>query len=49
MADEIIALKPERIISNPGSETDIMAKKARDAGILYMEACTLVLLSTGDF
>ena len=49
MADEIIALRPERIISNPGSESEIMAKKAEEAGILYMEACTLVLLSTGSF
>lgn len=49
MVDDIIALSPRRIISNPGTESEVMKKKALDAGIEYLEACTLVLLSTGQF
>jgi len=49
MMDDIIALGPRRIISNPGTESALMQKKAQEAGIEYLEACTLVLLSTGQF
>ncbi|PKL90647.1 MAG: CoA-binding protein [Candidatus Goldiibacteriota bacterium HGW-Goldbacteria-1] len=49
MADEIIALKPKRIIANPGAESEVMRKAAEKNGIDYEEACTLVLLSTGQF
>ena len=48
-ADEIAALKPKRIIANPGAESEIMEKAAKKNGIDYEEACTLVLLSTGQF
>lgn len=49
MVDSIIALKPRRIISNPGTETPQMREVAEKAGIIYQEACTLVLLSTNQF
>ncbi len=49
MIDDIIACKPRRIISNPGTETKLLKKKAQEAGIQYIEACTLVLLSTNQF
>jgi uncharacterized protein len=49
IAEEIIALNPKRIISNPGTETEILKKKALDAGIEYIEGCTLVMLSNGLF
>ncbi|HKL85442.1 MAG TPA: CoA-binding protein [Treponemataceae bacterium] len=49
MVNEIIALKPRRIISNPGTETTQMREAAEKAGILYLEACTLVLLATYQF
>ncbi len=49
MIDDIIACKPRRIISNPGTESALMRKKAQEAGIEYIEACTLVLLSTNQF
>ena len=45
----LIGLKPKRIIFNPGAENPKFFKKARLAGIEAMEACTLVLLSTGQF
>jgi len=49
VADEIIALKPERIIANPGTESSILRKKALSSGIKYIEGCTLVMLSSGQF
>jgi predicted CoA-binding protein len=49
LADAILAKKPRRIIANPGAESETMRKKAEAAGIKYIEACTLVLLKTGQF
>jgi uncharacterized protein len=49
VADAIVAKKPRRIIANPGAESETMRRKAEAAGIEYLEACTLVLLSTGRF
>lgn len=46
---EILGLKPERIISNPGTENDSLRKAAQKLGIRYEEACTLVMLSVGTF
>ncbi len=45
----ILSLKPKRIIFNPGAENNELAKMAAADGIKPMEACTLVLLSTGQF
>lgn len=47
--DYIIDLKPKRIIFNPGAENHFFKKKAEGAGIYCIEACTLVLLSTGQY
>ena len=49
MIDAIVGLKPSRIIANPGTETAEMREAAEKAGIIYMEACTLVMLSTDQF
>ncbi len=49
MADEIIRLKPGRVIMNPGTESDVLAEKLKAAGIPHEFACTLVLLRTGQF
>jgi len=49
MIDDIIKLNPRRIVSNPGTETPETRDAAERAGILYMEACTLVMLRTGQF
>ena len=46
---QLLALHPQRIIFNPGAENPAFAKVAEGAGIETMEACTLVLLSTGQF
>lgn len=47
--DYLIGLKPERIIFNPGTENPDFFKKASAAGIGVMQACNLVMLSTGQF
>jgi len=47
--DYIISLHPERIIFNPGTENDELAEFARKHNIKPVEACTLVLLSTGQY
>ncbi|MCC6541555.1 MAG: CoA-binding protein [Flavobacteriales bacterium] len=46
---EILALKPRRIIFNPGTENPELADQATAAGIEVLEACTLVLLATGQY
>jgi uncharacterized protein len=45
----ILDLKPKRIIFNPGTENEELEHMARKQGIETMEACTLVLLSTGQY
>ena len=47
--DYILSLHPKRIIFNPGAENDELAELAEKNGIQAQEACTLVLLSTGQF
>ena len=47
--DYILSLHPKRIIFNPGAENDELAEIASSKGIQPMEACTLVLLSTGQY
>jgi predicted CoA-binding protein len=49
LIDEIIRVKPRRIIINPGAENSALADQAEKAGIEVVEACTLVLLRTGQF
>jgi predicted CoA-binding protein len=47
--DQIIALKPERIIFNPGTENPVLMELAHAANIATIEACTLVMLTTGQY
>ena len=47
--DYILSLHPRRIIFNPGAENDELAGLAKKNNIQPMEACTLVLLSTGQY
>lgn len=47
--DYILQLHPKRIIFNPGTENDELATLASSKGIEPVEACTLVLLSTGQY
>ena len=45
----ILGLNPKRIIFNPGTENPELEQLALDRQILPLEACTLVLLSTGQY
>ena len=47
--DRIKALRPKRVIFNPGTENPPEYDRLRAAGIDVIEACTLVLLRTGQF
>jgi len=47
--DYILSLHPKRIIFNPGAENEELGKLAQANGIEPVEACTLVLLSTGQY
>ncbi|HVX26739.1 MAG TPA: CoA-binding protein [Parafilimonas sp.] len=47
--DYILSLHPKRIIFNPGAENDELAELAIKNNIEPVEACTLVLLSTGQY
>lgn len=45
----LLALKPRRVIFNPGAENPVLMAALEDAGIEVLEACTLVLLRTRQF
>jgi predicted CoA-binding protein len=47
--DYLIGLRPKRIIFNPGTENFNFFSKAKSEGIEALEACTLVMLTTGQF
>jgi len=47
--DYFLSLKPKRIIFNPGAENDELADLAEEHDIEVVEACTLVMLSTGQY
>ncbi len=47
--DYILALKPKRIIFNPGAENLDLYRKAQNTGIEVLEACTLVMLTVGSY
>jgi len=47
--DNIVRLKPRRVIFNPGAENDALATRLESAGIEVVKACTLVMLRTGQF
>lgn len=47
--ERILAWRPERIIFNPGAENPGLKAKASALGTEVQEACTLVMLSTGQY
>ncbi|MDQ0967986.1 putative CoA-binding protein [Flavobacterium sp. W4I14] len=47
--DYILATKPKRVIFNPGTENYELEKLLDQHNIEPVEACTLVLLSTGQY
>ncbi|WEK37612.1 MAG: CoA-binding protein [Candidatus Pseudobacter hemicellulosilyticus] len=47
--DYILSLHPKRIIFNPGTENPELEDLAKAQGIQTLEACTLVMLGTGQY
>lgn len=49
LKEEIISLEPRKVIFNPGAENEALALELQDKGIKTENACSLVLLRTGQF
>lgn len=49
MTGEIVRMRPRRVIFNPGTKSVETIEALRRAGIDCIEACTLVMLKTGQF
>ncbi len=47
--DYILSLHPKRVIFNPGTENLTFEQLAEAKGITTIEACTLVMLATGQY
>jgi predicted CoA-binding protein len=47
--DYILELQPKRIIFNPGTENEDLARKAKENNIESVFGCTLVMLSIGNY
>lgn len=47
--DYVVSLHPRRVIFNPGTENIAFYQILDKAGIAHFEACTLVLLNTGQY
>lgn len=47
--DEITRSGIRRVIFNPGTESDSIKKQIQESGKLVVEACTIVMLKTGQF
>jgi uncharacterized protein len=49
LISEIVELHPRRVIINPGAESSALSEALSEAGIQYLEGCTLVMLRSGQF
>lgn len=49
IADDLVKLKPRRVIFNPGAENPKLKAVLDTLGIQTFEACTLVMIITGLF
>lgn len=47
--EEILHSGARRVIFNPGAENPALSRRLQDAGVETLDACTLVLLRTGQF
>ena len=47
--DYILQTNPKRVVFNPGTENDELELLLKENGIEAEEACTLVMLSTGQY
>jgi predicted CoA-binding protein len=49
LTNELIRLKPRRVIFNPGTESPALQAVLVENGISVQDACTLVLIRTGQW
>ncbi len=49
LINNILSMKPKRIIMNPGAENELLEAKAKEIDIEVVIGCTLVMLRTGQF
>lgn len=49
LMEPLLALKPQRIIFNPGTENPEFAAAAERSLVEVVEGCTLVMLTTGQY
>lgn len=49
VAEDLLDVRPRRVIFNPGAENPALVDRLLAAGIEPLNACTLVLLKTGQF
>jgi predicted CoA-binding protein len=49
VVEELLALRPQRVIFNPGTESTLIQQRLDQADIAWLEGCTLVMLRTGVF
>jgi predicted CoA-binding protein len=49
LLQEMVNLKPDRVIMNPGTESDEIEDHLIAQGIQVIRGCTLVMLRTGQF
>lgn len=49
LKEKIISLNPKRVIFNPGTENPAIEFALKKTGIDTIHACTLVMLSTGQY
>ncbi len=47
--DFLLKMRPNRVIFNPGAENFELEEKLKAQGTEVLEACTLVMLSTGQY
>ena len=45
----MIALQPQRVLFNPGTENPLFAQHLQDNGVAVENACNLVLLATNQY
>lgn len=45
----ILETNPQRVIFNPGAENSELGERLKERGIEVVEACTLVMLNTGQY
>ena len=49
LTEKLTALKPKRVIFNPGAENPALSSHLHAHGIVPLNDCTLIMLGSGDF